>query len=332
MTFDPKNNPKSIRKICLVSSTLFNLSACVYGWTAPIGAALGCVASLTNDFSESTEAELQETIEEAFQRTKEKTSSSSHFMILEEIVCSEITPGNLRELIQETEAFRTQYCTDKDTEGIVNSFEMYFRECVSQHPNLSQLYILSTGATTLEQLKQICKIMGAEQDKLESVKEETGKISQRLERFNQLITTCAQEIALILVSMSVFLITGIISKNGFVQFWLFSAIISYAISGFLMQLLKRNKGNVKGFDKVSKYTYVYTYFGEQIFTLILPILISLACFLMIVMSVDHQGVLVGLEFVGKNQEPAINIAIVALMGGSLASGLMRPKIYKQTTT
>lgn len=325
MTFDPKNNPKSIRKICLVSSALFNLSACVYGWTAPIGAALGCVASLTNDFSESTEAELQETIEEAFQRTKEKTSLSSHLMILEEIVCSEITPGNLRELIQETEAFRTQYCTDKDIEGIVNSFETYFRECVSQHPNLSRLYILSTGTATLAQLKKICEIMDTGQSKLESVKEETGKMSQ-------LITTCAQEIALILVSMSVFLITGIISKNGFVQFWLFSAIISYAISGFLMQLLKRNKGNVKGFDKVSKYTYVYTYFGEQIFTLILPILISLACFLMIVMSVDHQGVLVGLEFVRKDQEPAINIAIVALMGGSLASGLMRPKIYKQTTT
>ncbi len=267
---------KSIRKICLVSSALFNLSACVYGWTAPIGAALGCVASLTNDFDRSTSEELQEAIEDAFTLTVKNTSSTSHLRILDELVHSEVNPENLHDLIQKTEAFQTHYCTNSDAQEILDSYEMHFRECISRHPSLSRLYILSTGIATLEQLKKICDAIYLEKDAIESIKQETSKTNRFLKRLNQVTTMCAHEIVFVLVSMAIFLITGVISKNGFVQLWILSALISYTISSFLMQLMKKNWDSGGVLLKVSTRSTAYVY---TLLVLILPMLISLACFL-----------------------------------------------------
>lgn len=321
-----KEKSKPIRKICLISSALFNLSSCVYGWTAPIGAALGCAASLTNDFDESTSEELQRAIEEAFALTVRTTSTSSHLMILDELVHSEVNPENLYDLIQKTEAFQTQYCTDSDIREILDSFEMHFRECVSRYPNLSRLYILSTGIATLEQLKKICETIYLENDAIESIKKETSQINRYLQKFNQLMAICATEIAYVLVSMAIFLLTGVISKNGFVQLWIFSALISYTIAGVLMQLWKKNENRVQMLFKAPEHFTVYTV--KRLLTVMLPILISLACFLMIVMAINNQGVPI---YIGQEDEPALNIAIVALMFGSLFSGIMRPDFYKRSS-
>lgn len=317
---------KSIRKICLISSTLFNLSACVYGWTAPIGAALGCVATLTNDFDESTSEELQETIEEAFKLTVRNTSASSHRMILKELVYSAVTPENLYDLIQKTEAFQTQYCTNSDTQEILSSFEMHFRECISRHPNLSRLYILSTGITTLEQLKKICEAIYLENNTVESIKNETREINRYLRTLHQLITICANEIAFILVSMAIFLLVGVFSENGFVQLWIFSALISYTISGLLMQLLKKSKRDIKTYSKASMH-FAY----EILLFLILPTLISLSCFLMIVMAINNQGVPIYFNLISSENEPKLSIAIFALMAGSICSRMMRIEPNKRST-
>lgn len=326
MSYGSEEKSKSIRKICLISSALFNLSACVYGWTAPIGAALGCVATLTNDFDESTSEELQDAIEEAFELTVRNTSASSHRMILEELVYSEVNPENLYDLIQKTEAFQTQYCTNSDTQEILSSFEMHFRDRISRHPNLSRLYILSTGITTLEQLKKICEAIYLENNAVESIKNETRKINHNLRTLSQLITICANEIAFVLVSMAIFLLIGVFSKNGFVQLWIYSALISYTISGLLTQLLKRNKRDVKTHSKASMH-FAY----EMLLFLILPTLISLSCFLMIVMAVNNQGVPIYFNLISSENEPKLSIAILALITGSLCSRMMRIEPNKRST-
>ena len=42
-----KKQPKNIRRICMVSSAAFSAASGIYGWAAPIGAALGLAVNMT---------------------------------------------------------------------------------------------------------------------------------------------------------------------------------------------------------------------------------------------------------------------------------------------
>lgn len=44
-------HPKVFRRIYMVSSAVFSAASGVYGWAAPLGAALGLAANLTEDIT-----------------------------------------------------------------------------------------------------------------------------------------------------------------------------------------------------------------------------------------------------------------------------------------
>lgn len=51
---------------------------------------------------------------------------------------------------------------------------------------------------------------------------------------------------------------------------------------------------------------------------------------MIVLVVNNQGVPIRFN-IGQENEPVLDIAIMALMVGSLVSGMLRPDLYKRLT-
>lgn len=329
------DKPKTIRKICLVSATLFNLSALLYDWTAPIGAALGCVATLTNDWDQSISKEFQDTIDEALVLTKENTTSSSHLVILDELVSSEINFNNLSDIIKKTEKFQTQYCTDVDVKEIVDRFEMYFRERISYHPNLSRAYILSTGFVTLEQLQRICETIYANEDALKTIHIETVQTTQYLHRLDLIITVCANEIAFILVSMALFLFVGILSETGFSQYWIFSALFSYTVSSFLMHYLEKSGYAIDSLYKNISFKEFPMGVITRIITLVLPSLISLACFLILLnaTSINYLNYFpINNIFLWSNEGPSLLIASAALMSGSLLGRVIRLKTNKDSVS
>ena len=140
-----------IKKICLVSSTLFNLSACVFGWAAPIGTALGCAADVF-DHSPDIEQLYRNAVQEAIDKTRGNLSSSQ-VSILEELSDSDFEYENLSDIISKTEAYRTYYCTPKDAREIIKAVEANFKSILPkpEYGLLFKKFVLATEFATFEQ-------------------------------------------------------------------------------------------------------------------------------------------------------------------------------------
>ena len=312
-----------IRKICFASSVLFNLSACVYGWTAPIGAALGCAANLVDSSDLSLAKEFQEAIAEALERTLESTTSESQRQILSELCEMEVEPENLKELIEKTESYQTQYCTFLDEKEVVDRFEMYFRSCIPNYPKLYRQFSLSTGIASLDQLKQVCKAIYAQTDSIDELNDKVAithkevlKVNRYLAKFEQGIRTIAREVSFILVSMAVFLILGIVSKAGFEQFWIFSAMGSYAISAILVYCLEKSGYIPESFfGRTRETSSSIATLSKKIATIVLPAIISMSCFMIITLSTNKDELI--------TYEERLYYAIAAIFLGGLLSRIIR---------
>lgn len=157
---------QQIKKICLASSALFSLSACVFGWAAPIGAALGCAADAF-DHSPDIEQQYHDAIQRASDRTKVDLSDSQAH-ILDELSDSYFEYSNLSDLIRETEAYRINYCTPKDSRDIIRAFEKNFKNILPepQFELLFKKFVLSTEFANLEQLKQMNELINNQNNML----------------------------------------------------------------------------------------------------------------------------------------------------------------------
>lgn len=273
-----KKNIKAVRKICLASSILFNLATYVFNWTAPIGAALGCVVTWTDDLSESLSEQFEAAIKEALELTEQRTSSASQHKILKELSSTTVTPESLPDLIKQTESYQVQYCTDIDAKKIIEIFEICFRECVSAYDELSKYYILSTGTATLEQLKVICEVMNAQHENIMVIKDDTAEIKRTISKFENIFTRCTYELAFALISITLFLFVGFFSEYGFFPIWYLLALISYIFAGIMSYVLKKNIN----FEIMSKKPYCF-----------IPIfmygLLSLACFSLLATAMGKRN-------------------------------------------
>lgn len=285
---------KGIRKICLVASTLFNLSAVVYNWTAPIGAALGCVVMWTDGVGGTLARELDETIDEAFELAIQRTMSQSQRKILEELAGSTISIENLNDLIRQTEAYQDQYCTPLDSKEIISTFEACFKDCVLRRPELSRYYLLSMNDITLKQLKKINDTVNEDHENIAAIRQDTTALRKTISKATALLSECTREIAFALMSMAIFLLVGVFSKDGFTLQWIVSALISYAISNLLTHMLDKTES----FYKRVNVTFLFIDFGST--------LMCMGTFLLLTMAATRP------------HDQSVILALLALLLGSIS--------------
>ncbi len=313
-----KEQPKSIRRICMVSSALFSVTACVYGWTAALGAALGLAVNLTEDKKAFNKEELNKVVEIAIQRTKENISSGDKINILTELCKMEIEPDSLSELIKRTETYQTKYCTEKDAKEILNMFEMFFRDEIAHNSYLSNLYILSTGFMTLEKLEQINEIYTNDKEKLDKIQNEVSGMHKMLIETKKFLYECLNGIIFILIAMAVFLGISVFSGITYDKMMIGVAPICYGISEFLIFFLNKKGYTTSIYGWTSK-TYklnVRRKCLEKVTESIISIFITVACFLIIFCSVEIRGELLF---------PTLN-----LVCGSLISIQLKIMLFRST--
>lgn len=225
------------KKICLISSAAFSAASCIYGWTAPIAAALGLVAGWDSDCDKSLKQDLDFAIEKALTKTRNSLSADSHIRIVEELSEYAVDPGNLTELILKTETYRKKYCTQKDINLIIQTFEQHFREEIFYSTTLSRQFALSVGVVTLEKLKEINAVLVRQDTKLDHIKHNVAEVNHNAEKILFVLEVAINKFAFILIAMAGCLILGAIFGTQHSNFclyafisYLFAALFSYYIS------------------------------------------------------------------------------------------------------
>lgn len=299
-----------IKKICLASSNLFKLMSNVYGWMAPLGDAIGCIGSLDDIDNHNINpvwSELERAVTAAIDLSKNRAVSDSQRRILRELSSVNVQPENIGELIAQADAFQTQYCTEADKNAIMKIFEGSLMECIPQYSTLSKYYILSTNMVSIKKLKDICVATDLIRKDISEIRRDTEDIKGWLYRFGQLLTAGAREVVFALISMVLFLFAAVFFEGGFPPFWIISALICYVVSGILVQALKINR-KLNAF--LSKHVLT-AYFSSCFFNMIASAFISLACFLIVILSGDDS---INFNF---------HLAIGVFFAGSVLSSAMR---------
>lgn len=285
-------HPKEFRRIYMVSSAVFGAASCVYGWAAPLGAALGLAVNLTEDSQrrQSSKKEFDFAVESALMRTQQETTSNSKKEILEELCQIEIEPDSLSELITKTEAYQTRYCTEADVKEILAIFDMYFKDEIAQRPHLSNLYVLSAGTITLEKLKLLNEILIKNDKKLDEIQNGISDVSKRLLAAQKFVMGCINGIAFILVAMAVFLGMGIFLPYTYDRIMIAIAPVCYGISEFLTFFLSKEgylfpsmyEGIAKKYSKSKKLWKMFV-------TFIIPLILTVSCFWIIICATDLKN-------------------------------------------
>lgn len=313
-----KIDGKPIKKICLASASLFALSAYTEGWFVALGAALGYAADLIdeNGYHMSCAEELHNAIFKAVELAKSRSLSQSQIRVLDELVTEQVQPENIGQLIEKSEAFQTQYCTIQDKKEIIDLFEACFREIVPEYPKLCRLYIQSTGIASLEQLKEISKIMFENTESIASIRHETNKISahtsviaKSVKEIEQFIALCTREIAFSFVSMAIFLLLGIFAINKYNEIWTPYAVASYIISSFVMCYLEKSI-HLLSFNKELKDVKMLDFSRTVFIEPVTYSLISIALFLMLVMQ-------------ATNNQVNLDVAVFCFLGGGYVGQIMK---------
>lgn len=274
--------PKMIRRIYMISSAVFSAASCVYGWAAPLGAALGLAVNLTEDNKESNINEFAMAIDCALDRTYNSITSDTKRKIIEELRQIEVEPDSLNELIKKTEAYQYKYCTEADVKEILSIFDVFFRDEISKRPYLSNLYILSTGFVTIEKLKQINDIIVSDEKKLGNIEEKVSGINKMLIEAKKIYADCMNGIVYILVSLAIFLGLNIFLFPSYHRVEVLVAPICYSISAFLVYYVKNERSVFLSMNLLNRFELEI---GEVIYKLIgnffIPIILTVSCFWMI---------------------------------------------------
>ncbi len=277
----------------MVSSAVFSAASCVRGWTAPLGAILGLAASLTEDAKVSNVEEFNKVVEKALERTKYDMTSDTKKKILEELCRMEVEPDSLSDIIKTTETYRAKYCTKKDAKEILNIFEMYFRDEISQNSHLSNLYILSSGIMSLEKLESINEILIKDEGKMDKIHAEVSVINKILMEAKKVFTDFINGISFVLIAMAVFLGVNILTEYTYDSMMIGIAPICYGVSEFLAYFLNKSGYMANKLHKKQKWhawyvtdrmRKIHNLFYNFITIFVIPILITTACFLIVFLN------------------------------------------------
>lgn len=282
--------PKEIRKIYMVSSAAFGMASVIYGWMTPISAALGLAANITTDkITSNVINELEEAVIAALKSTENSIPSISQKEIIKELIDIKVQPDSLSELIKKTEAYQSQFCTDLDTREIINLFEIYFRYEISERPNLSSLYILSTGLASLDKLNNVNEILISNDRKLDEIKNGISDIRKGMSDVRKVCLKLLSGFSFVLVAMAIFLGSGIFSFHTYDRVMLIIAPVCYGISEFLIFCLNKEGYIYESIRKGMRYDYIVSEnVQKKVITFIMPIILTVALFLIIYCAIDIE--------------------------------------------
>ena len=313
-----------IKKICLASSALFSLSACVFGWAAPIGAALGCAADVF-DHSPEIEQQYRNAVQEAIDKTR-RSLPVGQIRILDELSNSSFKYDSLSDIIRKTETYRINYCTPKDVQNVIKIFELNFKSILPkpEYGLLFKKFVLATEFASLEQLKQISELIDYQSNlfpeinsKLSNTYYEAHNSRKILTKFDNCVCFLTQELSFILVEMAIFLLMGLVSRSGYPHFWVLAAFLSYLITSILTHFLEKTgyvKTSLLGIvESPSSYR---SRIAIALSSILIPSLISIACYMLFVLSTDR--------YLGDNYQFYYSI-MVLFIGGIISKLLRLPK-------
>ena len=309
-------HPKQLRRIYMVSSTTFGIASLVYGWMAPLGAVIGLAVKLTVDRRTENEEAFTKAVEATISKMKKTINSDSNKAILEELLAFEIEPDNLSDLIKKTEAYRTKYCTNANVTELVNIFDSFLRDEVSQSESLSHLFLLSQGLLTLDKLQMINDIICISDTKLNKIKDDIAEmrdgvsdvrsdvsdIKSSMEGFStwagNALRFIADGIVFVLLSMAVFLVLGIFLFSAYDRIHLIVVPICYGISYCLSHAIVAKDSKITGWilnrRKHAEYLrgkrkWLYCVYRKLVNPYhTFSILLSVSCFLIINLAI-YQG-------------------------------------------
>lgn len=255
---------EKIPKICLVSSAAFNALTCVCPYTAPIGAALGLYASIKAEERQTLAEEYTKATVAALKKTREDLTTKDSIKILDELSSMDVRPDNIDNLILKTETYRSSYCTQLDRKRIIDIFEVYFKEEVCKCSKLSNQYLLTAGALTLEKIKSINDALVAQDRSLTIIKDGVDDINRKTDKILSVAKTILGECGFILTAVASCLLTASIFNVGYSSFYLdvimcylFATILSYGILKSVWMPSKKIQSSEYVFS-LSIATFIYT--------------------------------------------------------------------------
>lgn len=157
---------KTIPKILMVSSAAFGVFSAVNQYLVIPSAVFGLAYNAINDTSSSKDRQkvLNEELIDATRRAlcatrseimDQDSHSESQIDILNELMEGVVQPQNLKELIKKTESYQQKYCTIKDADDIISSFENHFRVELVKNDLLSRYYTLTCDVFTADKIQII---------------------------------------------------------------------------------------------------------------------------------------------------------------------------------
>ena len=222
-----------LKKICLVSGAAVTAVSGVYGYAAPIAAALGLGANyFGEDFS--SQKDLKKSFDRAVSNAVAEAKNhlnSSQCKLLDELNVSVDEPdevANLNGLVKRTEAYITQYFTISEVDEVVKTFDVFFRKHVAQDELLSRWYNVNANVLTLKQLESIDMIIKEGKDlsnrqfeniekiikegnaDLKMVSDNTDKIKKSVSGVEKLITELGYMLSFALISLFGFSLSSMI--------------------------------------------------------------------------------------------------------------------------
>lgn len=252
----------NIPRICMVSSSVFGIFTALNAyWAIPSG-----VAGLASIISESQSAFVnpREINEELIRITKKaleltrveivrSKKTDNRIRIIDELLMEEPTPSNFKELVQNTVAYQADYFTRKDCENLVSLFNNHFATQIAKNSTLSQYFALTSNAFTVDKLKIIAKLLedntqqlkdivsflSLQENKMDSILNDTRHIRTKMDTSIDRVTTGMNELIIIFLQLSSFLFFSLLGSVQYNPVVLIVVAVSYFISNLFVALLTK---------------------------------------------------------------------------------------------
>ena len=312
---------QGIRKILLMSDTAFSILALFIPDMAVVSKAIGIAAKLTREEKVSIMAQLENATRIAVGTAMDNLPIGKR-AILEQIYDEIVYSEDLGELICKTEAFRVSYYTEKDVKEIIDMFDKCLREAIAYFDVLSRWYTLNCHDVTLERVKDIYNLLqsisvieGDTNQKVNSVVDFMGYI-------RSLGKTISSSVVFIAIPIFIFMM-GAIIFGGYPVYITPIAGLSLVVSELVVNsvydkhsIFKPKVGLTRDMimSKITIENIVITIMAYGI----VPIGITVASFLFMVLSID-------------NRDFRLLFALAGLVGGNIVGVFIKEMFFERVS-
>ena len=250
--------PVKIKNICMLSSASLGIIALFFSGADPISKFFGFSATVLTQIKELTSKkddlwdEFAKATDSAWKSTRYRLTDSM-IRIWEELdndndffsklMCNDYLNEdkniNLPVIIQSTEQYRVQYCTNKDAREMIGIFENELVKAISKYPALSQFYSLSIAYSTHDKIQQLIDLVENNTIEIGKMSKSVSDVHQKFNKLENICNKCFSDIIFIIISTAIFFIIGTIIFEGYNELVTFTVPVCYIISDVLIFFLRQ---------------------------------------------------------------------------------------------